>query len=886
MRWINKISHRMRSLLRKRSAEAELDQEMRFHLERQIAANISSGMSAEEARCAALREFGGVEQRKEECRDARGVNFIETLVQDLRYGLRTLRKTPVFTAIAILTLALGIGANTAIFSVVYAILLRPLPYGHPAQLVSVFDARPAEGINNNGISYLNFKEVREQNNVFTEMAGFAMHDLTLTGRGEPLEVRTLVVTPEFLALLEAKPLAGRTFTHDDGVEGAAPMVILSENLWRNRLGADPQIVGNTLSLDKRAFTVIGIMPAQFRFPLQGESSEEIWIPLAQDPLFGGWMNRRGGHWMRVLGRLKPNVSEAQAQAELATMSARLAKEDPADYEGWTIRIAPLQAMIVGDVRSPLLVLLGAVGLVLLIACANIANLLLTRATSRTREIALRMALGAGRKRVIRQLLTESALLGLLGGVAGISLAYWGVQGLSSFLPKDLPQVHAIRVDGWVLGFALVLSISASFIFGLAPAFFATGTNLQASLKEGGRSGEGGGRRRARNILATCEIALAMVLLVAAGLLMRSFAALTSVNPGFISEHVVRAVVSLPQFEYSTKRQWTAFSDELLTRIQAQPGLQDSAVGAPLPLGSGFINLGFDIAGSAPLAPGSLRSADYGAISPDYCRVLGIPLLRGRFFRKEDGISAPRVAIISEALARVYFPNQDPLGRHMIFGFPPDGNVEREIVGVVGDVRDKDLSQEPEPMMYVPYAQAPFWGAEVIVKSSLAPSSVAATIREQVRKIDKDLPVTDIATLPEILDASVAPQRFRTMLLGLFGALALALAAAGIFGVISYSVAWRTHEIGIRMALGASPGSVLQMILGESAKLVLLGLAFGIPVALGMGRFLSSLLFEIRPADPLTYASVAVVLALVALAASYIPARRAMRVDPITALRYE
>jgi putative ABC transport system permease protein len=577
----------------------------------------------------------------------------------------------------------------------------------------------------------------------------------------------------------------------------------------------------------------------------------------------------------------------QVQAELDAIGARLAKEFPAENGGWTIRMVPLQQMMVGNVKSALLVLLGAVGLVLLIACANIANLLLTRATSRAREIAVRTTLGAGRIRIVRQLLSETSVLGLLGGLTGIVLAYVGVHALSSLLPANLPQVNAIRVDNFVLGFALILSAIASCAFGLAPALFAANSNLQSSLREGGgRSGESRNRRRARSFLAAGEIALAMVLLVAAGLLLRSFSKLMSVSPGFDAQHLVKADISLPRFQYSTPQQWAAFSGELLARLQAQPGLQDSAVAVPRPIADGQINLGFDIVGNPPLSAGTSRTADYVSVSPDYFHVMGIPLLSGRFFDRRDILSSPRVTVISKAMARLYFPNQDPLGKQLTFSFPPDSGAMREIVGIVGDVRDVALGQDPGPMMYVPYAQAPFWGANVVVKSTLSPSSVAAAIRQEVQKIDKDLPVTDVAMMPDLIEASVSQPRFRTFLLGVFAAMALLLAAIGIFGVISYSVSCRTNEIGIRVALGASRGAILWMVLRETLLLTFAGLAIGIPCALAASRLVGHLLFGVSANDLATLTIVALVLAAVAAFAGYIPARRATRVDPLLALRYE
>jgi putative ABC transport system permease protein len=868
-----------------RAADQDFEREMQSHLELLTEEHMQRGMAPEEARRAARVRLGGITQLKDTNRELQGLPVLETFLQDARFALRMLRKNPGFTAVVVLTLALGIGANTAIFSVVYAVVLKPLPYAHAEQLVNVFAANAQEGIAGTGISYANFVDLRAQSHIFTELAVTQFHQLTLTGSGEPAIVDTSVVTPELFSLLEQKPIAGRAFFPDDGKAGAPPVAILSENLWRASFGADPKIIGSSINLDKRAFTVVGIMPAAFRFPAL-TSKAQAWIPLQQDPLFGSWLPRRGGHWLRVTGRLKPGVSPAQVQAELAAISARLAKEFPAENSGWSIHTLPLQQMIVGDSKPSLLVLLGAVSLVLLIASANIANLLLTRATSRAREMAVRSALGAGRSRIIRQLLSETAVLGLLGGVAGIALAYWGVQSLVSFLPADLPRSDEIRVDHFVLGFAVILSILASCGFGLAPALFAADAHLQTSLREGGRSGESAGRRRARGLLAAGEIALAMVLLVGAGLLLRSFANLVSMSPGFDPAHIVKADISLPQFQYATPQQWAAFSSELLERVQAEPGMRDSAFVVPVPIAQGKINLGFDIAGSPPWSAGSSRLADYVSVSPEYFRVMGIRLLAGREFNAHDVMSSPRVTMISDALARRYFPNQDALGKRLTFGFPLDSAGPREIVGIVADVRDMELGQAPEPMMYVPFAQAPFWGGAVVVKSTLGASSVAATLRADVRKIDKDLPVTDVATMPELLQASVEQPRFRTFLLGAFAAMALVLAAVGIFGVISYSVSCRTREIGIRVALGSSRASIVRMILRETLTLTLVGLALGVPCALIASRLAKHLLFGVSASDPATFSAVAAGLATVAVLAAYVPARRAMRVDPMVALRHE
>ena len=878
----------LRSLFGKDRVECEMDEELNGFVELAIEEKMKQGMSRKEALRAVRLERGGLDATKEEVRSARWESLIETCWRDLRFAARMLRKSPGFTAVAVLTLALGIGANTAIFSVVYAILIKPLPYANSAQILNVFQQQHPNP-NGQGWSYPSFSELREQNRVFTAVAGATRHQLTLTGRGEPLEVNTAAVTGDFFSLFDAQPLAGRMFYSEDGKPGAPAAVIIAENLWRGSLGADPNVIGSTISLDKRSFTVIGVMPAAFIFPLFPSVTEapQVWIPLPQDPLFGPWIERPTGHWMQVTARVKPDISMAQVQAEVDAFGERVAKDFPAENNGYIVRIAPLRRMIVGNVKSALFVLLGAVGLVLLIACANIASLLLTRAMSRAREIAVRTTLGASRARIIRQLLSETAVLGLLGGIIGILLAFWGVQILVALIPAGVPLVNAIRVDYFVLTFALVLSAAASVVFGLTPAFLVANSDLQSNLREGGaQSGESSGGRRARNILAAGEIALAMVLLVAAGLLLRSFANLTAVNPGFTVQHVVTAEVALPRFQYSTPQQWIQLSDELLRQMHSEPGLKDCALSVPAPIAFGSINLPLDIVGKPPATAGSTRTANYVSVSTDYFRTMGIPLLAGRTFNDRDLMSAPNVTVVSKALARIYFPDEDPLGKQIVFSFPPGPGVPRQIVGIVGDVRDVSLGNDPKPMMYVPFAQAPFWGAVVVVKSPLSTLTVAATIRRDVEKIDKDLPVSKIASMPDVLDASVAQPRFRAFLLGLFAAMALILAATGIFGVISYSVSCRSHEIGIRVALGASRAMILGLVSRETLVLTAGGLTFGLCGALAASRLLGRLLFGVTPYDPATLFVVALVLSAVAAVAGYIPARRAMRVDPMVALRYE
>jgi putative ABC transport system permease protein len=879
---------RVSGLFGKARRDADLEDELHAHLEMLAEDNVRRGLSPAEARYAARRSFGGLEQARESYREQRGLPLIETLGQDVRCGLRQLRRSPVFAAVAVATLALGIGANTAIFSVVYAVLLKPLPFRNPGRLVRLFEANSRAGIPADGCSYPEFQEWQKLNHTFSGMAAVQAHELTLTGRGEPTVVRVGDVTADFFSVLGVPPLVGRTFLPSDDQPGGAPVVVISDQLWRGRFGADPGLIGSTIDLDKRPFTVVGVMPGAFHFSFLEEGpSRQLWIPIVQDPLFGGWARRPTLHFLTAIARLKPGVSWALGRPDMQALANRLWPRYRPGDRGWTIRAASLREAVTGDASAPLLLLLAAVGLVLLMACSNVANLLLARATSRAREFAVRAALGAGRARILRQLLTESAVLGLAGAVLGVALAYWGVHGLSGLLPPGFPRADSIRVDGAVLAFALALSLGASLLFGLAPALFAADPRLHTTLQESaGRPGEGQGRQRARNFLVAAEVALAMLLLVAASLMIRSFAALLSVNPGFNTRKILKAEVSLPRFLYSTPQQWIAFSDEVLARIQAAPGLHDTAVALPLPLADQCLNLAFSMANAPPLPPGRRTTADYVAVSPNYFRVLSIPLLHGRTFSRRDALTTPRVAIISQEFARRYFPHRDPVGQQLIFGFPPDGRMTREIVGVVGDVHDAALNQMPGPMMYVPFDQAPFWGVGLVVKTSSGAAAATREIEAKVHKVDRDLPVTGIQWMSEAVDASLLQTRLRTWLLGLFGALALMLAAAGIFGVISYSVSRRTHEFGIRMALGASRGGILRLVLKGALRLALAGVAAGMGLALALTRLISSLLFGVRETDPATLVVLPALLTGVALLAACVPARRATKVDPLVALRHE
>ena len=871
------------AVFRRSRMEAELEDELRSHIHDRARDLERSGLTAVEAGRRARIEFGGYEQFKEECRESLGAHFLDTLIQDIAFGARLLRKAPGFAAVTMLTLALGIGATTALFSVINSVLLRPLPFAHPEQLVDLSESNLRQGVNGSGCSYPDLEEF-QRSGVFAEIAGVSRHALTLTGSGDPAEVATVSVTPEIFHVLDVSPLVGRYLFPEDEKKGASPAVLLSEGLWRTRFGASPDLLGGSIMLDQRPFTVVGIMPASFQIPVFG-GHQEVWIPMVQDPLFSGWIPNRRLRGLFVIARLNAGVSLSRAQAEADSVAAGLAKEFPAENGGWTVGLAPLHEAIFGNAKAPLLVLLGAVGLVLLLACVNIANMLLGRAAGRARELALRQALGAGRGRVIRQLLTESALLGFLGSILGLALAFFSARALASLLPQDMPAMGGAQLDWRVLGFALLLSLTATVAFGLVPALLTTDSKMQANLKDSpARSGSG--RSRVGRFLAAAEMGLAAVLVVAAGLLARSLQTMTSVNPGFNAAHVLKAEISLPRYRYATPQQWSAFSEACLEKIQAQPAMQDSAFAVPAPLADNFVDLPFSIPDHAPLPPGTPSTAHYVAVSPEYFHVMAIPLVRGRFFAREDSAASHPVALISQWFARFYFKDEDPIGKRLVFGFPPDLNVTREIVGVVGDVRDASLTQEPAPMMYVPFAQAPFWGGVLMVRSGALPTALVGAIREVVRSLDKDLPITDVVTMPEAVDASVAQPKFRTWLLGAFGIVALLLAAVGVFGVISYSVASRTREFGIRSALGASPGSIRKMILREGLMLGGIGLGLGLAAALGFARVLQSELYRLSVYDPTTFFVSAGVLLSVAVLACYIPARRAMRVDPMIALRYE
>jgi len=808
---------------------------------------------------------------------------VAALLQDLRYGIRTLAKNPGFTIVAVLTLALGIGANTAIFSVVDAVLLRPLPYPQSERLFVVYQTLPQDPAQNTGVSYPNYLDWTQQNQAFDSIAAARGNSQALSGQGEPTYIESGSVTSNYFDVLRVKPMLGRTLQSSDDALDASPVVVMSETLWRARFGADPAIVGKTITLEQHGVTVAGIVPAYFH-PSVPDSAAQLWVPLRQDGVFSDMHGRRAGHYLAVLGRLKPGVTAAQARSEMAALQDRLAEQYPNENKGWGIRIVSLQADMAGNVRAALLVLLGAVGFVFLIACANVASLQLARAASRRKEIAIRVALGAGRHRLLRQFLTESVLLSFIGGAVGLVLAYEALQGLIAWLPADLPRVSEIHVDARVLAFGLALSVLSGVIFGLAPAWHSSESRLAEALEGARGAGEERTSHRARNAFVIAETALAIVLLIGAGLLIRSFARLQQVNVGFNPAQLLTAQVGLPRAKYAKPEQWISFYQQTLERMNALPGAQEAAVAVPLPLSDSYINLAFEIEGRPPRAKSESPTADFVAISPNYFHVLQVPLLRGREFRGADSESGPKVCVISSSVAQQLFPNDSALGQRILIGYPT--NSSREIVGIVGDVKDSDLSARQTAQIYVPFVQNPLWAADIAVRARGNPSSLGGALREQIRAIDSALPVAEVKPMEEAIGSSIAQPRFRTALLSLFGAAALLLAAIGIYGVLAYTVTQQTREIGIRMALGANPGRVLRLVLARGLRLAGAGTVIGVLAALLLTRLLGSLLFDVSATDPLTFAAVAGLLLAVALLACYVPARRAMRVDPMVALRYE
>ena len=803
------------------------------------------------------------------------------MMADLRYAVRMLAKSPAFTAVAILTLALAIGANSAIFSVVNAVLLRPLPYPQSEQLVRVFGKQPQLDLAPS--SPANFLDWRAENEVFTHIATWVGQGFNLTGTDKPERVIGARVSFDLFRLLGVQPALGRDFAAEEDGDGGERVVILSYDFWQRRFAGDPSAIGRTITLSDQAYTIVGVMPRGFAFP---SPRAQIWTPVAFNPAERA---TRDTNFIEVVARLKPGVSLEQARANMSAVAQRQAERYPQTNSGLGVTVVSLQEHMVGNVRPMLVVLLGAVAFVLLIACANVANLLLGRAAARQREMAIRSALGASRSRVVRLLLTESVLLAVLGGAIGLLLAGWSLDLLLSLMPADLPFVAEIGVNRTVFLFTAAVSVLTGILFGLAPAWQVSKSDLNEGLKESGRGGSGGPRRhRIRALLVISEVALSLVLLIGAGLMIRSFARLLAVDPGFKADHVLTAFVSLPASKYSERQAQVAFFDRLLERLRNVPGVNAAGIVTNIPLYGGS-STGFDVDGRPEALPGQRPMTDYRLTSPDYFTSMGMRLVKGRAFSHHDNESAPGVVIINETLAARYFAGEDPIGKRLnLSGDPED---RREIVGVIADVRNYGVDAEVKPEVYVPFLQsAPEYLASqtsamtIVVRSAIDPTGLAAALREQVQALDKDQPVSAIKTMERYLAESMLPRRFSMLLLGAFAGLALVLAAVGIYGVIAYTVTQRTREIGIRIALGARGGDILRLVFSNAIATTVVGVGIGLGAAFALTRLLQSLLYQVTATDPIVFATIPLLLFAVAAIATYLPARRAMKVDPITALR--
>ncbi len=810
--------------------------------------------------------------------------------QDVRYGLRMLAKSPGFSSVAILTLALGIGANTTIFSVVNAVLLQPLPFSEPDRLVAAVGIDAHNNEHGRPLSYPDFADLRKQTQSLEGLAAYSSADFTLTNAGEPLHVHGETVSADLFAVLRARPLLGRTFNETEDQVGTR-VVILSQGLWKERFGADPNIAGRTIKLDGQIYSVIGVMPAEFQFPLESEP-RVLWTTMAGMASPGADGDRpiteqRGAHFLSAIGRLKPGVTLQQADQETAAIATGLEKQFPATDGHLSIGLQPQIEALVGDIRPVLLMVLGAVAFLLLIACANTANLLLARASGRQREMAIRVSMGAARGRILRQLLTESVLLSLAGGLLGLLIAVWGTRLFATLASVPIPRLKSATVDFRVLGFTLVVSLLTGVLFGLAPAFHALRFDLFHSLKEGGRNTtEGKGHSRLRSLLVISEIALSVVLLIGASLLLESMIHLVRQSPGFDPHNVLAFNINLPDVRYGKPEQSIAFYEQLLGRLRAVPGVSSASAALPLPLSSDVIRTTFEIEGR-PVAKSDEPRTHFRSIDPEYFHTMRIPLIAGREFSARDKRDALQVVIVNQAFAQKFFPNEDPIGKHIKPGISDNGPEKmREIVGVVGDVKHRALWSDSDPESYVPYDQVAIGGMNLVMRTGGNPMSLLSAAREQVRALDSELPVYGAQTLGDYVSASIASRKFISILCGVFAAAGLLLAVVGLFGVMSYTVAQRTHELGVRAVLGAAELDILRLIVRQGMVMTLAGIAIGIVGALAVSRVLVSELFGIKPTDPLTFAGVALLLAGVALVACYLPARRATHVDPMVALRYE
>jgi putative ABC transport system permease protein len=894
------LRRRLRALLRRSEAERELDEELRYHLERQIEQNVAGGMNCEEARRAALKEFGGLEQSREYCRDARGVRLIEDLWHDVRHGARVLSKSRGLALVAVVALALGIGANTAIFSVVNSLLLRPLPYRRPEQLVKVNQSAPdpSKGLLPSVWSYPRFEVLRGESRSFASVAGHTQNSYNLTGTQEPERLQVEMVSADYFALLGVEAIAGRTFTAEEDAAGGANTAVLSHALWQRRFGGEARALGQTIELDKRAFTVVGVLPPGFR----GQTgTADAWVTMAAAPSlrYPKILANANNAWFQVVARLRDGVTAEEAQAEMAAVSERIERQYPGPKHTFrpgelVVTLVPLQAAKLDPaVKKSFLILLAAVGLVLLIACANVANLLLARGVARQREFAVRAALGAGRARIIRQLLTESLLLSLLAGALGALVAFWGVDLIKQFRPSDDAQFWSaytrafdffqIDMDGRVLAFNFLLALLTGLIFGLLPALQSSRADLNHALKEGATATPTGFHRlrrlNSRGLLIVAEIALSLVLLAGAGLMLKSLSRLHAVNLGFDPENVL--TMSAPSRDAGPQ-----FYELLLARVRALPGVEAAGLGSTAPLLGHASMTSMEIEGRPEAGE---VGVGLHSVSPGYFEALGIPVVRGRAFTERDRAGAPRVALINRTAAALLFPGEDPLGKRVRPSMTPEYETDEkavEIVGVVGDARYGRLEGAVEPDIYLPAWQPTDAAQTLVLRAAADPAGIVSAVRREVLALDRNVPVASVRTMDARVAEVASRARFLTSLLGVFAALALLLAAVGVYGVVAYSVTAREREVGIRVALGARAGDVLRLVLLDGLPLVAAGLAAGLLAAWAAARVLKSQLYEVSASDPLVFAGVTALLAVVALLASLIPARRATKVDPMSVLRAE
>jgi len=878
------MGSRMRGWFTMRRVDEEFQQELNEHLEMLAEEGVRRGLPREEARREARLRLGGTTQLRETNRELQGLPFLDTLLQDIRYGLRTLRKSAGFTSVAVLTLGLGIGANTAIFSVIHAVLLSPLPYDHPERIVLIWESNPSGGFNQFAVSPPNYADWHKEASSFEHMASVSRGNFNYTGGAEPEQLSGARVAAPFFAVMGVQPALGRTFVAEDDVVGKAQVVVLSHGLWMRRFGGDRNITGKALTLDGQTYAIIGVMPEGFQVP----GRVEFWLPSEFMPRDLG-PGARGAHYLRVMGRLKPGVSIEQAQAEMTGISKRLEQQYPRMQKGWTSLVISLNEATVGNIRATLLVLFGAVGFLLLIACANVANLLLARAATRQREMAIRTSLGAGRWRIARQLLTESVLLSTLGSALGLLLAEWGVHALRTLPPSNLPRAAGIQLDLTVLGFTAGLAIATGIVFGLAPALQNLRNAPAETLKEGGRTASAG-RHGMRSSLVVLETTLALVLLIGSGLLLKSFLRLQSVDPGYRSKNLLTATVSLPESKYATDRQQAQFFDQLVERLQSLQGVEAVGAASSNALEGQGYNFVFATKELAALAPTEQPSAGFYSVSPDYFRTLGIPLLAGRTFTSQDTAGGPRVAIISQALAKQFFRDRNPIGQSVFIGNsgPEKGQIWREIVGVVQGMKQGAPESPIAPAVYMPYLQDEtnhdMASMSLFVRSEVATLDLESSIRERIHALRPDQPVNVILSMQDLISHSLAPRRYSLSLLGIFAALALLLSAVGIFGVVSYITLERRREFGIRLALGATRSHVMAVVLRHGLLLTGAGISAGVAAALLITRVLAQSLFQISPLDATSFFLSFFLLVVISIVACIIPALRAAHLDPVHTLR--